>query len=225
MISLFFNSCQQEIEQNNEPGFLSNKNNVVWKATTIKTSKIGNSLILEVRNGQENLYVTTTSTDVGTYHLGTSNSNNFATFTQDIDGTLVTYNTSVIEGPVLSFNGIINAGDLYVSGIANTSSNGNGQGLRVKTTVTLGKVQSIELVSPGIGYKSGDIVTILGGNGLAKFLIKDVVFSNGFVKITQNKAGIITGEFRLTASRNTSHPFADDYVTFSEGNFYNLNTN
>jgi hypothetical protein len=225
VFSLLFISCSQDLKLNNEPGFLSKKNNEVWKAESISSKKNGNSLVIEVGNGLDNIYLNTSSTNVGTYYFGTSNISNFGIFTQNIDGTVLTYSTSIVEGPVKSINSILNAGDFYVSGIANTTSTGIGQGLRVFTTVNSGKVTKIDLVAPGLGYKSGDIVTILGGNGIAQIQVKDVIYSNGFVKITENKAGIIKGEFQFTAKRNTSHPFAEETVTFSEGNFYNLNTN
>lgn len=226
VLSLFFASCSQELEMNNKPGFLSKKNGEVWKAETIKAKKIGNALVIEVANGLDKIYLNASSTNAGTYHFGTSNYSNMGVFTQNIDGTVVTYVTSVVEGPVKSINGITNSGDFYVAGIANTTATtGVGQGLRVKTTVTSGKITKIDLVAPGLGYKSGDIITVLGGNGAAKIQIKDVMNSNGFIKIIENKAGIIKGEFQFTAKRNATHPFADETVTISEGNFYNLNTN
>lgn len=225
VFSLFFASCSQELATNNEPGFLSKKNNEVWKSEAISARKIGNSLIIEVGNGLDKIYLKTSSTLVGTYNFGTSNLLNTGIFTQYIDQALVTYSTTVVEGPVKSINSITNAGDFYVAGIANTTTTGNGQGLRVKTTVNSGKVTNVELVSPGLGYKSGDTVTILGGNGEAKIQIKDVINSNGFVKITENKAGVIKGEFQFTAQRNAYHPFAEETVTFSEGVFYNLKIN
>jgi hypothetical protein len=226
VLSLLFASCSQELEMNNEPGFLSKKNDEIWKAEGITVKKIGGALVIEVANGLDKIFLNTSSTNVGTYHFGTSNPSNLGVFTQNIDATMVTYATTVVEGPVKSINAITSAGDFYVAGIANTTSNtGIGQGLRVKTTVTAGKVTKVDLVAPGLSYKSGDIVTILGGNGEATVQIKDVISSNGFVKITENKAGIIKGEFQFTAKRNVAHPFADETVTFSEGNFYNLNTN
>jgi hypothetical protein len=224
-ISLLLTSCQQEIETNNEPGFLSKKNGEIWQSEALTVKKNGSALVIEVSNGLEKIFLNTSSTSVGTYVFGTSNASNLGIFTQNIDGTLVTYKTNVVEGPVKSIFGIVNSGLLYVSGIANTTSTGNGQGLRVKTTVTNGVIQSIDLAAPGQGYKSGDLVTILGGNNSAVISVKDVISSNGFVKITKNIGGIIEGQFQFTAKRIDSHPFAEETVTFSNGNFYNLNTN
>ena len=225
IVSFIICSCSQEIKFNNEPGFLSQKNDQTWKAQSITAKKTGNSLVIEVTNGLEKIFLNTSSTAVGTYTFGTNNVSNLAIFSQTIDGSNITYTTDVISGPVKSIESVVNTGENYVAGIANTTSTGAGQGLRVKTNVTLGKVQSVDLVAPGLGYKSGDIITILGGNGNAKILIKDVIFSNGFVKITKNVGGIIEGEFLFTAKKNVYYPLLEDTVTFSKGYFYNLNTN
>ena len=60
-----------------------------------------------------------------------------------------------------------------------TTTGGTGSGLTVKTEVSLGTVTKVTILAPGINYTPGDIVTIVGGNNFAQFVVqKDYVSKN-----------------------------------------------
>jgi hypothetical protein len=87
----------------------------------------------------------------------------------------------------------------------------------VATETTNGIVTKITLVSRGIGYKSGDIITIIGGNNNARFKVINVQQSNGEIEITEVLNGQYSGKYKFNVVNETG-----DVITFSEGYFYKV---
>src|SRR5690606_2886797 len=88
-----------------------------------------------------------------------------------------------------------------------TDTDGNGSGLRVAINVnSLGKVSSIYMVSRGDGYKSGDLITILGGDNNATFKVLNVQQSSGEIIIESVENGTFTGSFKVNAADEEGNP-------------------
>jgi hypothetical protein len=105
----------------------------------------------------------------------------------------------------------------YTSAAAAHTSGGSGSGLRLALTTLSGAVTKATVVSRGLGYVSGDVVTIQGGNNNATVRIENVQQSNGEITIEDISEGLFTGTFKLNATNADG-----EVITFSEGHFYKI---
>ncbi|MDD5150906.1 MAG: DUF6252 family protein [Flavobacterium sp.] len=102
IIVLFaFISCQEDVKFNN-PAFEGQKDNVFWRAIDAKATLVGGSLIIEGYTRNEKLTLKTTSTNPGTYFLGTGVLNTVVYVLTDTDGT-ITFSTGfgIGEGQIV----------------------------------------------------------------------------------------------------------------------------
>lgn len=217
-------SCQEDLKFSN-PGFQVLKDDVLWKANDARAyvSESGR-LRIEGMTEYETVTLNTSSTNVGTYLLGTTNVNNMASYVSSFEGVEVAYSTAAAPGPVAAV-ALFNGGTGYVSSTNVATTGGTGSGLTVTTTVdATGKVTAITVVSRGNGYVAGDTVTITGGNLNAKFKVTNVMNSNGEIKITKfdNVKMTITGKFKFNATKVGSGPFGGEVVNYQYGDFYNI---
>ena len=169
-------------------------------------------------NQFETVTLETSSTDPGIYVLGTTNQENFATYSNDVDSFSDYYDTGLYSGPAFKVSAMINRGTAYQANSAGAqTTGGSGSGLRVATTTLNGAVTSITLVSRGSGYRAGDLITIVGGNNNARFKVVNVQQSNGEITITEVSNGQYTGKFKFNVVDEEG-----EVVTFSEGVFYKV---
>ena len=218
-VALMFNSCQQDI-QTNTPAFQAKLNDTQWRADDARVAiDEAGGMTITAYSRYETVVLKTSAPEVGTYILGTTDfMSNHATYTYTSNTELDFYDTSVVAGPAFKLSALISGGTGYVDNPAGAqTTGGTGSGLRVATEATDGIVTKITTVSRGIGYKAGDIVTIVGGNANAKFKIVNVQSSNGEIVITDVSDGLLTGTFKFNVVNE-----ANEVVTFSEGNFYKL---
>ena len=177
------------------------------------------------------------NSNTGTYYLGTSNVNTKATYSSTFSGINLLYQTNVITGPVAKMNvGMAAGGTGYVSDCSSVgtsitctnshaTSGGTGSGLTLSIiTNNSGVVTSVKVASPGNGYKSGDLITIVGGGNDAKIQVLNVVGSNGEINITENTGDTITGNFKFLVQYGAGEkkPLGGDQLNFQNGNFYKV---
>ncbi|HLF50697.1 DUF6252 family protein [Flavobacterium sp.] len=97
MLLVVFTSCTEDVKFNN-PAVQGLKDNVLWRANDSRaTLGPNNSLVIEALTQYETLTLKTTSTNVGVYPLGTSDSKK-ATFVFSKDGVELTYATGINIG-------------------------------------------------------------------------------------------------------------------------------
>jgi hypothetical protein len=201
-ITLLFSSCEQDI-QTNTPGFQAKLNDVQWRANQVGVAvDASGGMTITAYTSYETVVLKTNATTAGTYLLGTQNTNNFATYTSAANS-------------LSSFVGIFDT--RVVAGPASHTSGGSGSGLRLALTTLSGAVTKATVVSRGLGYVSGDVITILGGNNNATVRIENVQQSNGEITIEDISGGFFTGTFKLNATNTEG-----EVVTFSEGHFYKV---
>ena len=217
-VTVLFTSCQQDI-QTNTPAFQAKQNDVFWKANDARVSiDTDGKMTISAYNQYETLTLETSSTDPGVYVLGTINQNNFATYSNDIDGFSDFYDTGLYSGPAFKVSSMINRGSAYQSNAAGAqTTGGSGSGLRVATQTTNGTVTAITVVARGIGYRPGDVVTIVGGNNNATFRVINIQQSNGEIEIEEIENGLFTGKYKFNAVNEQG-----EVITFSEGVFYKI---
>ena len=216
--TVLFTSCQEDI-QTNTPAFQANFNNAAWRANyaTVSIDESG-AMALTAYTDYETIVLKTSSANLGTYILGTDNTNNFASYNFDSPDFSSSYDTSVFLGPAYKLSTVLNAGTGYVDNAAGAqTTGGSGSGLRVATRTTNGSVVAITLVSRGNGYRAGDLITIVGGNNNARFKVINVQQSNGEITITEVLDGKYTGKYKFNAVDEDG-----EVVTFSEGVFYKV---
>lgn len=217
-ITVLFTSCQEDI-QTNTPAFQANFNNVTWRANDARISldETG-AMTITAYTAYETVVLKTSSSNLGTYILGTDNAANFASYDFDSPDFSKYYDTRVYSGPAYKLSTIQNAGTGYTPNATGAqTTGGSGSGLRVATTTTNGAVTSITLVSRGNGYRAGDLITIVGGNNNARFRVINVQQSNGEITITEVLDGKYTGRYKFNAVDEEG-----EVVTFSEGVFYKV---
>lgn len=217
--ALFIVSCSNDTKENT-PAFQAKLNDTFWKALSTKTEYDANGdlVISAQRNGQI-LTVKISDVAVGTYVFGTSNNANYATLKTDNSNNLLT--TGIVPGPVYNLK-LLNAGSGYADNtttlIASTTGTGTGLVLETEVNPNNGAIVEFVVKARGTNYKSGDIVTLDGGNGNATFRIENVQQSNGEVTITSVANGEITGEFYLNLANETT----GEKATFSNGVIYKV---
>lgn len=216
--TVLFTSCQEDI-QTNTPAFQANFGNATWRANDARVSIGENgSMTITAYTQYETVTLKTSSSELGTYVLGTDNTSNFASYFYDNFEFSNSYDSRVYSGPAFKLSAIQNAGTGYTDNAAGAqTTGGSGSGLRVATRTTNGAVTAITLVSRGNGYRAGDLITIVGGNNNAKFKVVNVQQSNGEVTITEVSNGQYTGRFKFNVVDEEG-----EVVTFSEGVFYKV---
>ncbi len=219
-VGLTFLSCQKEVEDNS-PAFQTKINNDFWKTSFMSAHKdASGGLTLTANFSVGDIILNTTSSNVGTYVLGTTNQLNKATYTLVANGNK-RFTTGISQNPVNELK-ISAAGTGYVSTDLVPTTGGTGTGLKVNTTVNAaGGITGIEINVAGNGYKAGDLITVTGGNGNAILTVQNVANSNGEIKITKNEGNTISGNFKFTAFDAVSN----EIVWFREGFFYKVPIN
>lgn len=218
-LTLLFVSCENDIKTNS-PAFQGEKDNVFWRADDSRVTVISGSSVSINAYTDKELVTFTVPNAVGTFNLGTSDSNINASYSYNNEGSVSYYETSLIEGPVYKLGGIIDHGTGYAALNGNNvnTSGGSGTGLTLKITSNVaGVVTGATVASRGTGYKAGDIVTINGGNGNATIKILNIMKSNGVVEIEEIEGGTYTGTFSFNAVDENGN-----VVNFNKGTFYKV---
>lgn len=219
MLLVVFTSCTEDVKFNN-PAVQGLKDNVLWRANDSRAT-IGpnNALTIEAYTQFETLTLKTTSTNVGTYILGTTNQANEASYVLSNGDQNLEYRTLPVLGSVQNLT-LTNGGTGYVAAISVPTTGGTGTGLKVNIEINAsGVVIEVKVSSPGNGYRSGDIITISGGNGNAKCVVR-----NGEIKITEFDPTnmTISGTFMFNAQNFNNNPLGGDVLNFQEGVFYKV---
>ncbi|WP_333809413.1 DUF6252 family protein [Flavobacterium sp.] len=216
--TVLFTSCQEDI-RTNTPAFQANFNNAFWRANDARVSIDETGAVTITALTQfETITLETSSSNPGTYILGTDDTSNFAMYDFDSPDFSNSYDTRVFSGPAFKLSTVLNGGTGYVDNATGAqTTGGSGSGLRVATRTTNGRVTAITLVSRGNGYRAGDLITIVGGNNNARFKVINVQQSNGEITITEVVDGKYSGKFKFNAVDEDG-----EVVTFSEGWFYKV---
>lgn len=223
LITLLY-SCQEDVKFNN-PGFQAYRDGILFRGIDVKAFKSSNGKIsIKALAQDEELTLNLNNSTIGTYFLGTTNTNNLATYSSSFNDLLLEYATVVISGPVAKIETpLISGGSSYTAGTGIATTGGSGSGLTVKTTVnTNGTITNVSVSSPGIDYLSGDVITISGGNNFAKFRVLNIEGSNGEITITENDGATISGIFKFNAIINNGNSEANELVNFQFGEFYKV---
>lgn len=188
---MILTSCSEEIK-NNDPGFQAKKDNAFWRATDASAHvNDDGSLTITAYNSSstlEELILETTSTDPGTYLLGTANASNYASYYYEFAGEGFEYTTNLVEGPANEISDILNAGTSYENNGTASVTGGSGNGAIVKISLDGESVSFVSLVDRGSGYQEGDILTVHGGNDDATFMV-NTVYSNGAIQTVELLTG------------------------------------
>jgi hypothetical protein len=224
IIAVAFSSCQEDVKFNN-PGFQGLKDDVFWRANDARAYvDASGNLSIEALTAYESITLSTSSANVGTYILGTTNVNNSATYSSNFNDVELEYATIAVPGPVGSVS-IFNGGTGYSSGTSVATTGGTGSGLTVNTTVNAsGVVTAVTVSSRGSGYLAGDLVTVAGGNVNCKVRVTNVQNSNGEIKITEydNVNYTISGKFKFNAANSNGSPLGNPILNFQYGEFYKI---
>jgi hypothetical protein len=216
-------SCTEDVKFN-DPGFQGLKDDYFWRASDARAYINDGKLTIEAYAPYEVLTLGTSSTNLGKYNLGTTNTNNFASYTSTFDGIELEYGTIPTPGPVLSAT-IQNGGTGYgnASSVAVTGGSGSGMSVTINVDST-GKVIAFTIMSRGNGYMTGDLVTVTGGNLNCKLRIQNVQNSNGEIEITEfdNVKMTISGKFKFNAVNSNNNPLGGEVVNFQSGEFHNI---
>ena len=212
----------------NNPGFQGLKDDVFWRANDARAyvDAISGKLRIEALTAYEVVTLNTSSANVGTYVLGTTNSNNSATYSSSINDVQLEYATIAVPGPTGSIS-LVSGGSGYSSGtsVATTGEIGSsGSGLTVNVVANAsGVVTSVTVSSRGSGYLAGDLITVAGGNVNCKIRISNVQNSNGEIKITEydNVNFTISGKFKFNAA-NSNGSLGGPILNFQYGEFYKI---
>ncbi|MBL7885963.1 MAG: hypothetical protein JNJ52_04390 [Flavobacterium sp.] len=220
IIALFMllSACQDEVKFN-DPGFQAFRDDVLFRAIQVTAFKSSTGAVrIEALAQDEEFVLNISNSTVGTYYMASTNVNNWATYTSSFDDVVIDYSTRQSFEPITTIaNAILTGGTGYTSSNAVATTNtGNGSGMVVKTTAVDGVITSVKIVNAGVKYKSGDIITINGGDGNAKFRVLSEV------KITKSEDGMISGEFRLNLQNIYDNPAGQELVNFQNGAFYNI---
>lgn len=223
-IAIAMTSCQEDVKFN-DPGFQGLKDDVFWTANDTRAYISGSGqLSIEALTEYEIITLSTSSANVGTYLLGTTNTNNAATYSASFNGVELEYATIPVPGPVSEIV-IINNGTGYSNGTSVATTGGTGSGLTVNVTANAsGVVTGLTLSSRGNAYTAGDMITVTGGNVNCKFRVQNVQNSNGEIKITEydNVNMTVSGKFKFNAANANNNPFGNPILNFQYGEFYRI---
>lgn len=190
-VCILLTSCSEEIKTNN-PGFQAKKDNAFWRATDASAHINGDgSLTITAYNSSsttEELILETSSSDPGTYALGTTNANNYASYYYEFAGEGFEYTTNSVEGPVNALSNIISSGTNYMNNGAAGTNGGFGSGAVVALSVTGESVVFVSLLNSGVGYQVGDVLTVEGGNFDATFMV-NTTYDNGAIQTVELLTG------------------------------------
>jgi hypothetical protein len=219
-------SCNDDVKFNN-PSVQGLKDNVLWRANDSRATIGANgSLTIEGYTEDEVVTLKTSSFVAGTYVLGTINQTNTASYVSSGGVEELEYKTIVVPGSV---SGVVlsSGGSGYVQATSVITTGGSGFGLRVDIKVNAaGVVTQVKVAgSPGSGYKAGDLITISGGNGSAKFFVQNVSKSNGEIIITNYDGSTVTGSFKFNAVNTNSSSTEPEVLNYHEGHFYKVPIN
>ncbi len=222
--ALVLSSCQEDVKFNN-PGFQGLKDDVFWRANDTRAyiSPTG-ELSIEALTQYEVVTLNTESANEGIYYLGSTNQDNFASYTSSFDGLELDYGTIAVPGPVDRI-GVQVGGSGYVSGSSFATTGGSGIGLTVNVVANAsGVVTGVTPSSRGNAYVTGDIVTIVGGNNNATVIIGNVQNSNGEIEITEydTENFTVSGKFKFNAANANDNPFGGPILNFQYGEFYKI---
>ncbi|MES2812030.1 MAG: DUF6252 family protein [Bacteroidota bacterium] len=210
-------SCQDDVIFNN-PAFQATINNEVWKANLKSAIKERSGvMVIKGTSQYDNLELNISSSNVGTYKLGTVNQSNVASF-YPVNNEDVFYSTGITEGSVNEIK-LTNGGTGYTTASIVSTSGGSGTGLKVNITAgSNGVITKVEINVPGTDYLPGDVITVVAGNNNASFAVVSVSKSNGEIVITENTGATISGTFKFIAFDETTK----DLISCREGVFYKL---
>lgn len=236
LIIMLFVSCQDEIKTHN-PGLQAYRDDFLFRGVGISATKDANGRIsITALSQDEELTLDIASSNPGTYNLGTTNQNNKATYVSTFQDNELVYDTSIFEGPVSRMASTMTAAGSgydsdcilvdgeYVCNSSHFTEGGSGAGLKVSVvTNAAGAITSVKSVaSPGNNYLPGDLITIVGGNGIAKCKVLNVEGSNGEIVIESITNNRISGTFKFNAHKTNSNPTGNDLLNFQYGAFYNI---
>lgn len=218
VILIVFSSCSEEVKFNN-PGFQALRDDVIWQGIDVNAYISENGSLRIVALAEDgDLELITSDSEVGTYYIGSTESNK-ANYNYTLNGANINYSTENTFGPILNISNLVLSNGLnYVAAnnVATTTTNG-GSGMRVNTTVNQsGEITSVKIASPGSNYKPGNVITIVGGDGNAKFKILSEI------KITDFSNGTVTGSFKLMAKNLSPTNTGGELVNFQYGAFYKI---
>jgi hypothetical protein len=230
-------SCTTDVKFNN-PGFQAYRDGNLFRALDVKATRSAftGDLSFVALAQDEKVEINISNANVGTYYFGTNDLSTNAAYSSTFNGLALSYRTNNITGPVAKmYNYMINEGTgyttdcnllngVYVCGNSHaTTSTGAGSGLTLNVIANAaGHVTSVKVASPGTGYKTGDVVTILGGGANAKIAVLNVEGSNGEVNITEYTGDTVSGNFKFNAVNTSGNPLGGELVNFQYGTFYKL---
>ena len=218
---LSLTSCVNDVKTNT-PALQAKLSNEVWRAKQAYVEVVNGGLTITAFTFAETIVLKTSSTNPGTYVLGTTNQNNFISYSHEAGGVTSDYDSSIYAGPVYKISNIVAAGTGYTTTTNVETMGGSGSGLKLDVVAnSTGGVSSVTIVARGDGYKAGDIVNIVGGtSNNARVGILNVQQSNGEIVIKELENGAFTGTFKFNAVDSST----GEVVTFSEGIFYKLSS-
>lgn len=224
VISIVLTSCQEDVKFNN-PGFQGLKDDVFWRANDARAyvSETG-QLRIEALTEYETVTLNTSSANVGTYTLGTTNLNNSAAYSSNFNDVILEYATIAVPGPASSVS-LISGGTGYSSTTSVATTGGAGSGLTVNIIANAsGVVTSVTISSRGNAYLAGDLITIAGGNVNCKIRVDNVQNSNGEIEISayDNINFTVTGKFKFNAAKSNNNPISNPILNFQYGEFYKI---
>ncbi len=220
LTALVLSSCTNDIKTN-DPAFQAKFNDATWKAKDARVSLDADGrFVITAYTQYETVVLRTSSADLGTYVLGTTNQDNYASYDFSGEGIMLSYDSSLNEGPAYKISRIINSGTGYVNSnnSQTTPVTGSGSGLKLAIETNInGSITKVSIVSRGNGYVAGDVVSIIGGNNNATVEILNTQQSNGEVVIEEVDNGKYTGSFKFNVVNSDG-----EVITFSDGVFYNV---
>ncbi|MES2410711.1 MAG: DUF6252 family protein [Bacteroidota bacterium] len=224
IIAVAFSSCQEDVKFN-DPGFQGLKDDVFWRANDARAYiDAGGRLRIEALTQYEIVTLNTSSPNVNTYILGTTNVNNSASYSSNFNDVQLEYATIAVPGPTGNIT-LTNGGTGYSSGTSVATTGGTGSGLTVNTVANAsGVITGVTVSSRGSGYLAGDLVTVAGGNVNAKIRIANVQNSNGEIQITEydNVNMTVSGKFKFNAANTNGSPAGGPILNFQYGEFYKI---
>lgn len=240
VVAFVFSSCTTDVKFNN-PGFQAYRDGVLFRGVDVKAyrSAASGAITLVALAQDEEVDLDLSNSTLGTYYLGTTNQNNKATYSSTFNNVSLAYETNVITGPVAKMSSsmtsggsgyvadcVKNANGVFVASGSHQTTGGTGSGLTLSVITndagTSNVVTAVKVASPGIGYKSGDLITITGGGNNAKITVLNVEGSNGEVQITEYLGDSISGNFKFNAINATGNPLGGEQVNFQYGTFYKV---
>jgi hypothetical protein len=235
VVVLCLGSCSEELKFSN-PAFQAYRDDIFFNGIDVKAYReLDGSLTLVALAQDEEVEIDIVSGTTGKYYFGTTNQNTMATYSSSFDDVNLYYETKIIAGPVAKMENQMFAGGTgytsdcvlidgnYACNTSRATTGGTGSGLTLSViTNSSGVVTSVKVASPGNGYKTGDLISITGGDNNAKVGVLNVEGSNGEVVITENTGDSVTGTFKFNAINANNNPLGPETVNFQYGTFYKI---